>query len=390
MKPQASWLQSASEYTAATYRRPEFIVERGDGCWVWDEHNRRYLDLTGGIGVNALGHAHPKVVQAITEQVGKVSHTSNAFFNAPSLAMAKQLGQLLPGYQSFLCNSGTEAVEAALKLARRHFHVRGEHRPRFVAMHNGFHGRSFGALSVTGQRTYRQGFEPFLPEVDFVPFDDLPALQQALNPNTAAVIVEPIQGNGGVRLPSPGYLAQIAQLCRSMDTLLIVDEIQTGLGRTGRWFGFEHDNITPDIICLAKALGGGLPLGAMMAPKALMEAFGPGTHGTTFGGNPVACAAGLATLSVLLQHDILAHVRTQSKVWHSELLKLPNLRHVRIQGLMVGLVCQKPAAQIKQACLEEGMLVTTAGPDVVRLLPPLTIDTVTCTHASQILQKVLA
>lgn len=365
----------AQTYCAATYAPAALIAERGAGSWLWDQDGTTYLDFSGGIGVNVIGHAHPEVVSAIGAQAQRFCHTANGLFHAGAIGMCQRLGQLWPQAdaeaQSFLCNSGTEAVEAALKLARRVFFDQGAPRSKFVAMHDGFHGRTMGALSVTGQANYRKGFEPLVSEVEFVPFDDIDSLIRAVTPETAAVIVEPIQGNGGVRMPSAGYMQAVREACDDAGALLIMDEVQTGMGRTGRWFGIEHENVMPDILCLAKALGGGLPLGAIVAPKSLMTSFVPGTHGSTFGGNPVACAAGLATIDVIEREGLLPRAQSLGAAWRQSLQELAQVRKVRGRGFLTGLVCNKSAKAIQAACLKHGLLVTTAGPDVVRLFPPL-------------------
>lgn len=368
-------LAAAQTFCATAYAPPAVIAERGAGAWLWDLEGRTYLDFSGGIGVNVIGHAHPEVVAAISAQAQRFCHTSNGLFHAGAIMMSQRLGQLWPKVgdepQTFLCNSGTEAVEAALKLARRYCFDQDAPRGKFVAMHHGFHGRTMGALSVTGQNSYRKGFEPLVPDVDFVPFDDIDSLTQVVTPQTAAVIVEPIQGNGGVRMPSAGYLKAVRELCDATGALLIIDEVQTGIGRTGRFFGIEHEDVVPDILCLAKALGGGLPLGAIVAPKSLMTSFIPGAHGSTFGGNPVACAAGLATLDVIEREGLLPRAQSVGDAWRRSLQDLPQVRHVRGRGFIAGLVCAKPAKAIQAACLSHGLLVTTAGADVVRLFPPL-------------------
>lgn len=368
-------LAIAQTFCATTYAPPALIAERGAGCWLWDLQNRAYLDFSGGIGVNVVGHAHPEVVAAITSQAARFCHTANGLFHAGAIAMCQRLGQMWPktgdAPQSFLCNSGTEAVEAALKLARRYFFDQRAPRRQFVAMHHGFHGRSLGALSVTGQPAYRRGFEPLIPEVVFAAFDDIDSLKTAVTHQTAAVIVEPIQGNGGVRVPAENYMQAVRGLCDATGALLIVDEVQTGVGRTGRWLGIEHEGVVPDIVCLAKALGGGLPLGAIVAPKKLMQSFVPGAHGSTFGGNPLACAAGLAVLNVIERDGLLSRACSMGQLWRHNLATLPFVKEVRGRGFIAGLVCQKPAKTIQKACLKQGLLVTTAGADVIRLFPPL-------------------
>jgi acetylornithine/N-succinyldiaminopimelate aminotransferase len=292
--------------------------------------------------------------------------------------MCEKLAELSFGEQVFLCNSGTEAIEAALKLARRHFFDAGAPRKKFVATLNGFHGRTVGALSVTGQESYRKGFEPLMQEVAFVPYNDTAKAVAAIDKDTAAFIVESIQGNGGVVLPPMGYMEAVARACRAQGALLIVDEIQTGIGRTGEWFGYQHEGITPDIICLAKALGGGLPLGAMVTTASLAAAFQPGVHGTTFGGNAVACAAGLATLHVIERDGLLANAATMGTLYRDLLRKLQK-RHgekivdVRGRGCLIGIQTASQVRPLQAACREHGLLVTAAGANVLRFFPPLNV-----------------
>jgi acetylornithine/N-succinyldiaminopimelate aminotransferase len=377
MTSTADLLQLAATHMMPVYAPPPFVVQRGEGARLWDTDGREYLDFASGIGVNALGHCHPHVVEAITRQAREVCHTSNSFYQPAYIALCARLGQLAFGPRVYLSNSGAEATEAALKLARRTFADRGEDRTEFVATLNGFHGRTLGALSVTGQETYRKGFSPLVPGVSFVPFDDLPAMERAVGPRTAAVIVEPIQGNGGVRVPTPGYLRDLKALCETRGCLLILDEVQTGIGRTGKWFAYEHEGMVPDILCLAKAMGGGMPVGAMITTEALAQAFQPGVHGTTFGGNPVACAAGLATLDVIEREGLLERATRMGERYRALLGDLqrrrPALQELRGRGLLVGLAFPKPVKELQGACRKAGLLTTAAGSQVLRLFPPLNV-----------------
>lgn len=370
-------LNAAKRHLVPSYQAPPFIADHGKGAQLWDMAGRRYLDFAGGMGVNALGHAHPDVVAAITKQAAALCHTSNAYFHAPHIALSEKLAQLSFGQRVFLCNSGTEAIEAALKLARRFFFDKGAPRPRFVATLNGFHGRTMGALSVTGQETYRKGFAPLVESVEFVPYNDSAPAVQAITKDTAAFIMELVQGNGGVVLPPPGYLRAVHAACQAQGALLIVDEIQTGIGRTGKWFAYEHEGVVPDIMCLAKALGGGLPLGAMVTTDALGQVFQPGVHGTTFGGNAVACAAGLATMHVIERDNLLAHA-TKMGALYMEMLRTLQKRHKRIvevrgRGLLIGIQLSEPVKPAQAVCREKGLLTTAAGPNVIRLFPPLNV-----------------
>lgn len=371
-------LQSASAHMTANYNPPPFVAARGAGATLWDTEGRAYLDFAQGIGVNALGHAHPVVVRAITAQATALCHTSNAYFHAPYIALCAKLAALTGLPRVYLSNSGTESVEAALKLARRYFYDRQEPRTEFVATINGFHGRTLGALSVTGQKTYREGFGPLLPGVSYAPYNDLAALRERVGPNTAAVILEPIQGNGGVLVAAPGYLAGVQKICRDAGCLLILDEVQTGMGRTGTWFAYEHDGVTPDILCLAKALGGGLPLGAMLTGEELAKTLQPGVHASTFGGNPVACAAGLATIAVIETEGLLARANAASAHYRQLLQEVqtqhPSIQEVRGRGLLVGLAFAQPVKDLQIACRKHGLLTTSAGANVLRLFPPLLVS----------------
>ena len=366
------WVALARAHGAALYNPPDVVVVRGDGAWLQTLDGVRLLDCAGGMGVSLLGHNHPRIARALREQAEQLLHTSNALLTRAPIALAARLAELTGGYQSFFVNSGTEATEGALKLARALARTRGRARSVFVACSRGFHGRTFGALSVTGQPKMHDGFVPLLPTVRFVPFDDIPALQAAMDQEVAAVVVEPIQGNGGVRVPAPDYLANVQGLCREHGALWIADEVQTGIGRTGEMFASLHKNVRPDILCLAKALGGGLPLGAVLAPPELMGALGPGSHGSTFGGNPLSCAVGLAVLDAIAEEHLLARARALEATVRPKLAALPGVQEVRGKGLLLGVVLQSGlcAGDVRARALRHGLLVTVAGEDVVRLFLP--------------------
>ncbi|MEU9294023.1 acetylornithine transaminase [Streptomyces sp. NPDC048266] len=356
-----------------TYGTPPLALVRGEGRTVWDETGRAYTDFTGGIAVNTLGHAHPAVVAAVTDQIARLGHVSNLFVSGPPVALAERLLRLLgrPG-RVFFCNSGTEAVEAAFKAARR------TGRPRVVAMEGGFHGRTMGALALTGQPAKREPFLPLPGEVTHVPFGDVEALRAAVSEDTAAVFVEPVQGEAGV-VPAPeGYLRAARAITRAAGSLLVVDEVQTGIGRTGHWFAHQaEEGVEPDLVTLAKGLGGGLPIGATVAFGAAAELLGPGQHGSTFGGNPVACAAGSAVLDTLASEDLLGHVARMGALLRAgvEELRHPLVAEVRGAGLLLGIALTGPvAARVQTAAQEAGQLVTVAGPSTVRLAPALTVS----------------
>lgn len=362
---------------------PGSLEVEAEGCWVIDHLGRRYLDMAGGYGVFNLGHRHPEVVAAVAQQLTHQPLSSRVLFNPLMAQLAQRLAQLSPGslQYAFFCNSGTEAVEGALKLARL-----ATGRPGLVACHNSYHGKSLGALSVTGREKYRQPFEPLIPEVKFVKFGDLQALEQALDETTAAFIVEPIQGEGGIQVAPEGYLQGVQQLCRARGVLLIVDEVQTGLGRTGRLWAVDHWEVQPDLMVLAKALGGGvLPMGAVLGTAQVWQGLKgqPLLHTSTFGGNPLACAAALATLEVLEREQWVEHAQQQGQWLLQQLQQLQTqypevLAQVRGLGLMLGVEVQREelaGALIHQLVKRKLLAVYTLNqPKVIRLEPPLTIQ----------------
>jgi len=353
------------------YGTPPLALVRGHGSEVWDEDGRRYLDLLGGIAVNALGHAHPAVVEAVSRQIATLGHTSNLYITEPPLALAERLLELLgrPGRVLF-CNSGAEANEAAFKMARR------TGRPHIIAAEEAFHGRTMGALALTGQPSKRTPFEPLTPGVSHVPYGDVAALAAAVDADTAAVFLEPIMGEGGVVVPPAGYLAAVREITAAHGALLVLDEVQTGMGRTGAFFAHQHDGITPDVVTLAKGLGGGLPIGACLAVGKTGELLSPGLHGSTFGGNPVCTAAALAVLRVLADDDLIGRADVLGKTLSAgiESLGHPLVDHVRGRGLLQGVVLTAEAAKpVESAARAAGFLVNAAAADVIRLAPPLVI-----------------
>ena len=354
------------------YGTPRLPLVRGEGAKVWDADGTEYLDFVGGIAVNALGHGHPAIVEAVSRQIQSLGHVSNLYVAEPPVALSERLLQLFgrPG-KVFFCNSGAEANEAAFKLGR----LTG--RRHMVATDNSFHGRTMGALALTGQPGKQEPFLPLPGDVTHVPFGDVEALRAAVTEETAFVIIEPIQGEYGVVVPPVGYLRAAREITRATGTLLVLDEVQTGIGRCGTWFEHQaHDGVDPDIVTLAKGLGGGLPLGATVAFGAAAELFQPGHHGTTFGGNPVACAAGLAVLDTLGRDGALDEVKRLGEKLRDgiEGLGHPLVSHVRGAGLLLGIVLTGPLApQVQQAAQDAGLLVNAPAPDVVRIMPPLII-----------------
>ncbi|MER6525143.1 acetylornithine transaminase [Streptomyces sp. NPDC001508] len=354
------------------YGTPRLPLVRGAGTTLWDADGKKYLDFVGGIAVNALGHAHPAVVAAVSRQIAALGHVSNLFIAEPPVALAERLLQLFGrDGRVYFCNSGAEANEGAFKIGRR------TGRTHMVATEGGFHGRTMGALALTGQPGKQDPFRPLPGDVTHVPYGDAQALAAAVTEETALVVIEPIQGENGVVVPPAGYLKAARAITAATGSLLVLDEVQTGVGRTGNWFEYQaHEGVLPDIVTLAKGLGGGLPLGATVAFGRAAELLGPGQHGTTFGGNPVACAAGLAVLDTIANDGLLQNVKRQSERLRGgiEALGHPLIAHVRGAGLLLGIVLTEPLApQAQQAAQDAGFLVNAPAPDVVRLMPPLNV-----------------
>ena len=381
-------------YAAAimgTYGIPPVALDHGQGCVVWDVDGAQYLDLIGGIAVSALGHAHPAIISAVSEQAGRLAHTSNLFLHERQVELAERLlGLLQADGRVFLANSGAEANEAALKLVRRHA---GPDRPVIVAAQNSFHGRTMGALSLTGKPAIRQPFQPFGVEVRFVPYGDVDALAAAVGPDTAAVFLEPCLGEGGVVPAPPGYLQAARAACDESGALLVLDEIQSGIGRTGQWFACLHEGIVPDVLTLAKGLGGGLPIGACIGLGACGTGLARGEHGSTFGGNPVACAAALAVLDTIEQDGLLARVTAVGAGLAAgiEAIEHPLVTGVRGSGLWRAIALAAPAAAaVETAAREAGFLVNAVQPDAVRLAPPLILTAAQAQSFTDALPGILA
>ncbi|OGQ86661.1 MAG: hypothetical protein A2289_25840 [Deltaproteobacteria bacterium RIFOXYA12_FULL_58_15] len=386
-------LETARTHMTPNYAPPPFVLDRGEGTYLWDQGGKKYLDFAGGIGVIAVGHNHPKVVAAIAQQAARFCHSSNLFYHEGYIRLCGRLASMCFGDRTFLTNSGTEAVEAALKVARRYFHARDEDRTQFVAAHNSFHGRTYGSLSVTGQPELHKGFGPMMPGITHVPFADIDALDKAVTAQTAAVIIEPILGNGGIKVPPAGYLEAVRDLCDDKGCLLIFDEVQSGIGRTGKWFAHQHEGVTPDILTAAKMLGGGLPLGAMITTDEIAAVLTEGSHASTYGGNPIACAASLATLDIIEEEGLLDHATTKGEELRVALGELVSKHtcalEVRGRGLMVGLVLDRPAKPIYRQCVIDGLLATVAGGTVLRLLPPLNVSSQEIAEAVAIIDRAL-
>ncbi len=369
------WADRFTRALMPTYGVPPVALARGEGCTVWDVDGNAYLDFIAGIAVSSLGHAHPAVVRAVSEQVATIAHTSNLFIHQPEVLLAERLLDLL-GHDGrvFFTNSGTEANEAALKLVRRHAASRGA--TYVVAAEHGFHGRTMGALALTGKAAIREPFGPFGIDVRFVPYGDVAALRDAVTDTCAAVFLEPVQGEAGVVPPPPGYLAAAREVCDATGAVLVLDEVQSGIGRTGAWFAHQREGVVPDVLTLAKGLGGGLPIGACIGLGRFGQVFGTGDHGSTFGGNPVACAAALAVLDTIDKEDLLAHVTKVGEQLADGIAAVqhPLLAGVRGVGLWRAVQLTQPvAARVQAAAKDAGFLVNAVQPDAVRLAPPLIV-----------------
>jgi acetylornithine aminotransferase len=364
----------------STYGRLPVMFERGEGVWLYDTEGVRYLDALSGVAVNALGHAHPAVVGAIQEQAARLIHTSNVY----RIQRQEELGDLLCGLAEmervFFCNSGAEANEAAIKLARLYGHRRNIERPTIIVMEKSFHGRTMATLTATGSRKIQAGFEPLVAGFTRAPYGDMEALRTIArnNPDVVAVLLEPAQGEGGVNLLPAGFLRELRELCDERSWLLMLDEVQTGNGRTGAWFAYQHDKVLPDVVATAKGLGNGVPIGACMARGIAAELFQPGSHGSTFGGNPLACAAALAVLRTIDAENLLAHVTRESEFLLSELrarlADVPGVVEVRGFGLLLGIELDRPCGELVRQALEQKLLINVTADRVVRLLPPLIIQ----------------
>jgi len=367
------------EYVFNTYGRAPVMLVEGNGCRVRDSLGREYLDFVAGLAACPLGHGHPGLAGAIAEQAAKLIHVSNLFHIEPQILLAKILTENSFADKAFFCNSGAEANEGAIKLARKYFYDKGQHeRYHIVTMENSFHGRTLATLAATGQTKYRNGFEPHMPGFSHVPFGDIKALRSALSDRTAAVLIEPIQGEGGVRVPPNGYLPAVRDLCRQTGCLLMFDEVQTGMGRTGKLFAYEHFGVQPDVMTLAKGIAGGVPMGALLATDEVAQAFVPGTHASTFGGNPLSCAAALAVVREILSDGFLDKVRERGQYLRSRLAQLASeieiIAEVRGVGLMQAIDLKLPGADFSAKLRGAGVLVNCTSETVLRFLPPLIVS----------------
>ena len=387
---------SDNQHLMTTYASMDVTFDHGEGAYLWDTEGKQYLDALAGIAVCGLGHAHPAVSAAISEQASKLIHTSNLYKIDRQQCLADELCRLSGLDRVFFSNSGAEANEAAIKIARMYGHTRGISSPGIIVMENSFHGRTMATLTATGNRNVQAGFEPLVQGFIRAPFNNIEAIESiAGNSNhVVAIMVEPIQGESGIVVPDADYLNKLRAICDDNDWLLILDEIQTGMGRTGRWFAHQHNGIRPDIMTLAKSLGNGVPIGACIANLKAAEVMKPGSHGSTFGGNPLACAAGLAVIKTIEQDKLVERAATMGKLLidklNSRLAGIAGVVEIRGQGLMIGIQLDKPCKQLMQDALQHGLLISVQSEHVIRLLPPLIIsetqiDTLTDTLSSLVI-----
>jgi len=377
-----------NQYVIANYGRLPRVMVKGEGCYLWDAEGNKILDMFPGWAVSGIGHCPPKVVEAVRKQVGELIHIDNTFYSEPQGRLAQMLSERAFGGKCFFCNSGAEANEAALKLARLYT---PKEKYKFITCEGSFHGRTFATVTATAQPKYHEGFLPLLPGFVYIPFNNVKALEAAFTDEVAAVLVEPIQGEGGINVATPEFLQAIRRLCDEKGAVMILDEVQTGLGRTGKWFGYQHFDIEPDIITMAKALGGGTAIGAMMAKAQIAACLVPGKHASTFGGNCLACAAGIAAIEEgnLLQHAAEMGRYAQEKL-RSLKEKYSAIDHVRGIGLMIGIQLTRPGAQIVSKCLEKGLRINCTHDTVIRFMPPMIVTKEQIDEAVGIFESVLS
>ena len=371
-------VEKSNKYIAQTYGRFPVALVSGKGTKVWDVDGKEYLDFVSGIAVCNLGHCPDAVVTAVQNQVKKLLHVSNLYHIEPQVELAEELVINSFADKAFFCNSGAEANEAAIKLVRKYFHDQGKEKNEIITMKQSFHGRTVATLSATGQSKMQKGFEPLLNGFKYVPFDDTVALKEAISSETCAVMVEPIQGEGGVNIPDVNYLKSLREICDNNDLLLILDEVQTAMGRTGRLFAYQHYNIEPDIMTLAKGLAGGIAIGAMLATDKVISAFKPGNHASTFGGNPLAAAAGLAAFKEFSNKKLLSHVEEMGTYFLNKLNDLkkrfPFIKEVRGKGLMVAMEMDSPSSEVVNYCMAKGFLINCIQEKILRFIPPLIVQ----------------
>jgi len=385
-----------SDHLMQTYARLPIAFSWGEGAWLWDEAGHAYLDAVSGIAVCGLGHAHPAVTEAIREQAGRLLHTSNLYRIPLQEELAARLCALSGLDRAFFCNSGAEANEAAIKLARRYAHDCGIANPSIIVMEGAFHGRTLATLTATGNRRVQAGFEPLVAGFVRAPYGDIDALRQiaAHQPGIVAILVEPIQGESGIRMPSAGYLRELRSLCDAQHWLLMLDEIQTGMGRSGQWFAYQREDIVPDVLTLAKGLGNGIPIGACLARGEAAQVFKPGSHGSTFGGNLLACRAALAVIETIHNDGLIANAELMGNALHAALVKqfagMEGIREIRHQGLLFAIELERPCAELVRIALDERLLINVTQEKVIRLLPPLIINEAEVAAIAERLSRSLA
>ena len=384
----------SDQYIMETYRRFPVVLVRGEGARVWDSDGKEYLDFVAGIAVCSLGHSNPKVIEAIKKQVGILTHVSNLYYIEPQIYLAKLLAENSFADKVFFCNSGAEANEAAIKLARKyaHEHMDGN-KYEIITMEDSFHGRTLATVAATGQKKFHVGFDPLPEGFKYVPFNDISAIENAITEKTCAVMVEPIQGEGGIRVPADDYLRHLRKLCDDKEILLILDEIQVGMGRTGTLFAYEESGIKPDMMTLAKALGNGFPVGAMLATDKVASSFVPGNHASTFGGNPLGMAAGVAVMNSLLQDGVLENCNEVGSYFLKKLEELKKkhsiINEVRGKGLIIGVELSIPGEDIVKEAMEKGVLINCTNGNILRFVPPLIIDKKDVDYVIDILDEVI-
>jgi len=390
-------IEEAEKYLMNTYRRYPVVLRKGSGVRVYGIDGKEYLDFVGGIAVNILGHCPRKVVIAVQKQVQRLIHCSNLYYIEPQIKLAKLLVENSFADRVFFCNSGAEANEGAIKLARKFAkEYLSPDRFEIITCHGSFHGRTYGALTATAQEKFHNGFSPLLPGFKYVPFNDIDALKKAIDKNTCAIMLEPIQGEGGVRVPDKDYLKKVREICDEAGILLILDEVQTGMGRTGKLFAHEHFGITPDIMTLAKGLGAGMPIGALLATEKVSKAFTPGSHASTFGGNPVVCAAAIATIETIFEDGfIIDNVQRMGRYFMDRLNSLKQefpdiIISVRGMGLLIGMELLRDCPDIVNACLGKGLLINCTAGNVLRFTPPFTVQKKDIDLCIEILEEVIA
>lgn len=380
-----------NQYVIANYGRLPRVIVKGEGCYIWDADGNQILDMFPGWAVSGIGHCPPKVVEAVRRQVGELIHVDNTFYSEPQGRFAQMLSQRAFGGKCFFCNSGAEGNEAALKLARLYT---AKEKYKFITCEGSFHGRTFATVTATAQPKYHEGFLPLLPGFMYIPFNDVKALEATFSDEVAAVLVEPIQGEGGINVATPEFLRAIRRLCDEKGAVMILDEVQCGMGRTGKWFGYQHFDVEPDIITMAKTLGGGVAIGAMMAKSEIAACLVPGKHASTFGGNCLACAAGIATIETIDEGNLLQNATEMGQYAQEKLRALKEkhtvIDHVRGIGLMIGIQLTRPGAQIVAKCLEKGLRINCTHDTVIRFMPPMIVTKEQIDEAVAIFESVLS